>query len=357
MIDTIKFKVPINEEQYKNIRSGERFLKIKRDGDREFIEFDIKNHDIYVGSYSRKITVKIKPNFIDIEFSVPKILFGHNVSLISNNSEIEEAVVRVFLAIKEVIPDVMNFREWGVTRLDLCWAWKFPSQEEAEKALGIVKTLKYKGFKEHDYKTAKMWVSDRYALKFYLKAPEFATHDFKALIDRKYDDKAMFVSELSQGVLRYEISMRNKLLVERYKKGLVFSDIMQMDLIEELKHYFYYLVKIEPMIMNLDDVMNLLLSKYKKTKAIQLYQFYRAYYSDVKKDRLFLQQSYDNSTIWRNLKDLQEAGVGIPSDDVEEYEFDLDIPSDNSVFITGDNAEASPVDTLENCEDLYTKKP
>jgi hypothetical protein len=60
---------------------------------------------------------------------------------------------------------------------------------------------------------------------------------------------------------------------------------------------------------------------------MHLWQFYEVYHGKDEQKREILEKKFDRQTIWRCLKDLSEAGIGLPVGNVSR-EFKLEIPSD-----------------------------
>ncbi|MGL6340362.1 MAG: phage/plasmid replication domain-containing protein [Waterburya sp.] len=231
MLDTIKLGIPISEGQHENLvntanqdsgwqwvmfnsQAGElRFLRHKG-----LIQADQQ-------SFRREIFWDI-PEFYEkdnthltFEFSVPKYWYGHNIHLLYDYvGAIREFRQLIQKQLNLTLPEVET---WQVWRADICYAWRCPTQQIAEKILGKIKKLHFPRKRPHIYGDSIMFTGTTYSLKFYLKLTEFFAHDRKALL--KGDAKLEWVNYLEQkadGVLRCEATLRRKYLERKGIKTL-----------------------------------------------------------------------------------------------------------------------------------------
>lgn len=330
MIDTIGFSFPISESDARKVRAKGNEIQKKNFLERR-IEFTYINSEVFVGSFSRKVVIRIKNCTLNAEFSVPKLVFGHNISLIDKAKTIEgietlrEAITREF----EISPP--PYKEWEIYRVDLCYAWKYKEKSQASRVLSILKNLRYLNFKIHTYPTSIMWVGQDYSIKFYEKNAEFINHDFKELHKNpKSFDRAYNLLEFSQEVLRFEVSMKKKHLNGLFGDRLRIDELLKYDLEGILSRYLYKVIRVENNMMGILKVQKVLETKFPPDKAVRLFTFYTNYYSDKPEERAFIIKNFDRRTIWLYLKNLREAGVGLPSDN-SDVQLDLNIPSKDCV--------------------------
>jgi hypothetical protein len=102
---------------------------------------------------------------------------------------------------------------WELYRADICYAWRFPSQDSAQQYLDSLKHLHYPRKAPAIYATSVVFSGTTYSFKFYLKLPEFRTHDLKELRKSKASIEWMnHLEDLADGVLRCEATLRRKWL-------------------------------------------------------------------------------------------------------------------------------------------------
>jgi len=328
MIDTVSWRVMLDESQEEKILSKSK----------EFTEFDhssgttnfrIVKTNIDIGSFDSNVTIKCyESGLAHIEFSLPKQYLGNNIELLYP-SRVEQAMNRVYDNLVEHFGDFPHYRNWCLTRFDLCYAWRFGDQKTAEDSLRVLKTFDYPRKNKYIYKDSVMWRGKYFSLKFYLKEPEITKHDYKKLRDKGLYELAETLRELSNGVLRFEITFRKEALNNLFnKRTLSYRDLQDKDKIETILSIYLnkLLLKLDPSTMGDRDVLKTLRNTYSNRKALRLFTFYLLYNSPKLNHRQILIDHHNPSTIWRNKSDIAKAGVGLPNHDLTS--FTLDIPSD-----------------------------
>jgi len=325
MIDTIKFRVPITEALRMTLIKMSRSTASK-DQPTDTYLYKIFNVDVALGSWSRHINIFLRNDELAcaIEFSVPKQFYGNNIVLLPLSS-LPEALQTVQQGLQEQFPAIPPYKEWEILRLDLCYAWKFQDQAQAEDVLSHLLSVsrprdsrqKFLNYPRQSF----MYAGDRYTQKFYLKKPEFLKHDFSAF---GTSDEGYQLLNKAEGVLRYEISMRQRLLKDLFGSHLTVHRLLEHDIIKIHQEYFNkFIQNIGKESMTDSEIFNKLKQTYGKSRAVSLYQFYQTYIrSDF--DRAVLTSTYSRQTIWRNFKLLTNAKIGISS----MTQFDLNIPDD-----------------------------
>jgi hypothetical protein len=187
-------------------------------------------------SYHRELRWDIDPVYSDnakliLEFSIPKYWYGHNVRLLYD-------FLKALHVLKGALEQLFKLRgrgklcdpaTWHLYRVDVCYAWQFPNQVSAQEYLDSLKHLHYPRKRPIIYPTSVVFQGATYTLKFYLKYPEFRTHDLKELVKSKASlEWINYIEGLAVGVLRCEATLRRKYLKV---KGL----LTVADLVEPLK--------------------------------------------------------------------------------------------------------------------------
>jgi len=228
MIDTVTFSAQLTEQQFELLRkkSVEHIGRNNAEGE---IEYRIVKGEITVGSHDAKITIRCYEDDLKAQFqvSLPKQYYGHNIMLLPC-SLVEQVLVGLHGKLQAFIGAFPPYKEWRVERLDLCYAWRF---SDHAMATGVLRLLSCFDFARKDKllypEESIQWPGRAYALKFYLKAPEFMKHDFKhiAQVDR---DKASEWYEFALGVLRFEVSFRKSMLPELFegRERITYKDLL-----------------------------------------------------------------------------------------------------------------------------------
>lgn len=334
MIDTVTFSVQLSEEQYEFLRQ-KSMEHIGRNNAAREIEYRIVKGEITVGSHDSKITVRCYEDDLKAQFqvSLPKQYYGHNIMLLPC-SLVEQVLVGLHEKLQAFVGSFPPYKEWSVERLDLCYAWRFSDHSTATGVLRLLSCFDFARKDKLQYPDESVyWPGRAYAVKFYLKAPEFMKHDYKH-ISRIDIDKANEWYELALGVLRFEVSFRKSMLIELFKGKVhvTYEDLLDEEyLVALLNSYKNKLFSnLNPKLTTDKEVMDILKQAYPHRKALRLYSFYKQFYSDLPHEKQFLKDSYHQSTIWRNKHDLASAGVGIRSN-MPTLDVSLDIPSPLSV--------------------------
>lgn len=227
MIDTLKLGIPLTQKQFERIHgiafsanrpqwalfypdTGE--LRLRRVS-------GLLNAD--QESFHREIRWDVSPTyrageaFLIVELSLPKFWYGHNIHLLYD-------FVAALERLKNLLDNQFNLKtsgrlpkvwKWEVYRVDCCYAWRVPSQAIAQQLLDSLKHIHFPRKRPIIYPTAILFAGTTYSLKFYLKLPEFKTHDLKALI--KANAPLEWVNHLeskAEGVMRCEATLRRKYL-------------------------------------------------------------------------------------------------------------------------------------------------
>ena len=172
-------------------------------------------------SFHREIRFDISTNytpdstFLTLEFSVPKFWYGHNISLLHD-------WLGALKHFRKLLQSQLHCRfpkvkTWKVSRLDVCYAWRCPSQDIAQKLLDSLKRLHFPRTKPIIYPDAILFAGHTRSVKLYLKLPEFINHDRKVLLKSNCNFEWInYLEDKASGVLRYEATLRRKFLKQRH---------------------------------------------------------------------------------------------------------------------------------------------
>jgi len=150
MIDTVRFFIPIREEHFKAI-SSRGFGIFKVDGSSRFTSLKAWNSLANLGSFDMNLNLFLPSSDVCyLEFSLPKYLNGHNISLINAQDAIK-AMDKIYIDLVDFYGIFPPYKMWLVCRLDICYAWKLKNQFDADRAMSVLKLLQYKGFKALTY--------------------------------------------------------------------------------------------------------------------------------------------------------------------------------------------------------------
>jgi len=323
VVDTIRFQIPSsilldNDIKSKSIETV-KFSHVTHE-----VHYRIYTSEISLGSYNRDINLFMgKDGFWYLELSIPKFILGHNIYLYYDYKHVVRLLfTELRLKLSKHFPD---FTLWKIQRIDLCYAWKYENQELAETTIRTLHTLDYDRKSKSIIDDNIMFKGSSYSVKFYLKYPEFYKHDYKIL---KYQGKYDFAERLlnlSNGVLRFEITMRKAALVQYFK-----SDVYIHHINDEFiyNRFDYYLSKLMINTNSSNYLQNKqkLCSIYGVTKAGHLLLFLNFFQTLGKKE---LKSLFDRKTIYRNIKLLKQANINFVSSGSSQIVFK--IPSPNVV--------------------------
>lgn len=226
MIDTIKLGIPLTQKQHTLIRAvadandcWQWILHNPSTG--ELLFRRTKGLASVDGqSFHRQLRWDIPTDYgsdckLFIEFSIPKYWYGQNIRLLYDFvkalKQLKSTLDQQFkLRGKNRLPEIET---WHISRVDVCYAWKFPSQLLAQRYLDSLKHLHFPRKRPVIYPTAILFAGSTYSLKFYLKLPEFKSHDRKELLKSNASlEWINYCESIADGVLRFEATLRQKYL-------------------------------------------------------------------------------------------------------------------------------------------------
>ncbi len=316
MIDTVRFRISISRE-LAELLAGNAVKRSQINLEDNKLEYQNFNKLVNLPSSTSTISLFLNsPECVFLECSLPKQLLGNNIQLLPC-SRVEEALALIHAGLCRLYGSFPSYETWMLQRADFCYAWKFETQEQAEQMLKFIKLYDFPRKKRHDYPTTVMFSGHMYSVKFYLKNPEFERNSVKKLRESKSlsDPEIDHLVDLSQGVLRFEVTCRKEQLKYLFSK-LTYSALTdQQKIIGFLHYYLTKLLKTDNVQVMTDiEVMGKLKQTYPPAKSARLFTFWNMFNDPEKQRFALVKKEYNHSTIWRNLADLKLAKVGISSE-------------------------------------------
>lgn len=253
MIDTIRLGIPLTQRQFERIQKS-AFASAKPQWAILYPETGELVLRRITGlastdqsSFHREIKWDVPYRYrkddthLTVELSLPKLYYGQNIRLLYN-----------FMAALELLKSMLekqfefkgkgrliDILRWQVWRLDVCYAWKCPSQQVAQQVLDSMKHLSFPRKRPTIYPTAILFAGATYSLKFYLKLPEFKHHDRKVLLKANASLEWINHCEMmADGVLRAEATLRRKYLKRRGIETV--ADILRPETVYEFHNLEQY---------------------------------------------------------------------------------------------------------------------
>lgn len=328
MIDTLRLRIPLDLASYASAQNKcVRFTSASPNeaGYRK----DNYSKTLVIKPHRAKIRVSLfKEECMFVEFSVPKYWFGHNVLLFDPKDlplvldDLKNRLEDTFEI--STLPDYLT---WRIQRVDICYAWKFNSNEEARLALASMKPYELPRKDQVIYDTTVWYKGNSFSSKFYLKHDEFLQGDYKELMKWGDSPFADGVAQMGDGVLRFEVEMRKGKLDSVFKKDIFPQDIMDTDKIHVLLCQFLSDITktIDTSLMDLAKVSRLITVGSTRRQAWELFSFYRIYSSNNPVDHEIL-KLLPKATYYAKIKQIKALGVGIYDQD-SRLAFAFDIPS------------------------------
>ena len=223
---------------------------------------------------------------------------------------------------------------WRIQRLDICYAWKLLSNEDAHLALATMKPYELPRKNQVVYDTTIKFAGYSYSATFYLKHEEFLAKDCQELTKWGFGSFAEHITKLSEGVLRFEVSMHKPKLDTFFGKDIFYEDIMDTERMQSILRTFLTEITstTDHSLMDLAKVSRLITNESTRRQAWDNWCFYRAHSSSNPIDREML-KLLPRATRYTKLKRLKELGVGVYDQD-NNLAFAFDIPSPYEVVDT-----------------------
>jgi hypothetical protein len=226
---------------------------------RDYIKRPSSNYDIAIAVIQFK-------DYIELNLSIPKYLYGNNVMMFTDsifNNEafqyanemnldvaFEKAFARLGKFIRklfsEIFPATMKIdrRDVEIKRVDFCWNQVFRDEADAKMYLMYQKMIKKKGARisseaMRSYETSIFYNSEYYTAKIYHKGTEYSRGDrLKHLAYNRLKKKEVFPVEDKDGllglqscanrILRYEVTFKKPYLQYYYWRYYYRKDVKRI---------------------------------------------------------------------------------------------------------------------------------
>lgn len=173
--------------------------------------FTVGRHRI---ASEKKQVIRVNcPDFLVVEFSVPKFLYGVNFFNLSMLEAVDGLYsFRRFFTEKFSV-SLPDFYHWLVVRADISVNFDFGNSSNISSFIDLFRNLNYPRRKRptvwHDSLLFKGFSS---TIKLYNKHAEFRLHDYERLKTLYDKNLAQRVYDLTSGIFRFEISYRKRKL-------------------------------------------------------------------------------------------------------------------------------------------------
>lgn len=338
MIDTMRFKLHVTPEQHDLLTKG--FLTVPyraKDGSLK----QKKIGHIEIPPYLSKINLlsfSDQYSTLYMEGSIPKLWYGENVHLFYP-IQLEATLEIIYRLLVDKLGSFPHYSLWEIQRLDMCYAWKFGTEQEAIDAIRLAQTLDYPRKDRHPYKDESVdFGRGSTKIKFYRKYPEFKKVGLPQLSSHLALTSGGQILELAKGVVRFEITFRRKALQYLLKKkSITYKDFVSDEIF--ITFMRDVLIKFDGKsnknLIELDLYGKALSKIYKAGKVGRLMSHIVGYILASPEIKKILKRYSNSSDLTSNKKALTEAGV-VFSPVIYESFFKFPIPSDLVVNLAPD---------------------
>ncbi|MBT9175104.1 MAG: hypothetical protein DDT22_00778 [candidate division WS2 bacterium] len=362
MFDTVEFLVPVNRKVLDMLISRS-ILTQRVDKTNGSIEFEYSNLFQYQ-SWLYKVIYKLSDEkfvydpgikktqlvggypHIRFAFSVPKILWGHNLYSASETALYlaVDMVKRSFE--KEYNVKLIPFTDWYLMRLDLCMNFILNNADEVKNYIRYLQRFDYQrrywkdySHKNFDQKESLYFSSRHSTFKVYHKGPEFRVHDKRRF---KNQLEAQSLYNFANKIIRFEVELKNRL---RYIYGEHFSNFHKKKIVHNWNGYIPFknalrLIDFENEIMRIiklltitkeskpmrsEQVLKVLIQHYSSAQARS---FYAVFCTILTCGMFEARRLYSGNLIRRAKLAFNEHGISFVLSDIEKLDCDLGFPED-----------------------------
>lgn len=347
MIDSVGVEIPVSLEAAKMVAAKLGYLRSTERVEEGEISLVWERQDVeFWPSSTRKIVGNVKlhgshhldwPALVNFpSFSVPKLVYGHNVAMVYSLQKPLEVFRRLFLRQFDLQgADVAPVNSWAVSRLDLCYGFRIGA-ENVRLMMRYLKRVEVARKEALTYPHTVLWKGREYSAKFYEKGPEFRKHDAIELINAGRLDVAQKWDSIAMETLRFEVTLRRSALMRFLDRNTVLvAHIDDAFIFDRLRYYVRKVcMDFRNEVWDLEDCVERIAeaSQGKNGKAGRLTGFYLLY-SSMGAARC--REIVGRSQFFANRRELREMGVRL-IDMEEELPEDLrgvwlDVPSQYAV--------------------------
>ena len=286
---------------------------------------------------------------ISFEYSVPKILYGHNLVSV-HPCLIYESMHKVKDAFEEFygieLPDPP---EWYLYRLDTCTNFVLDDELQVRRYISYLQRLNYPRRVKNIYEDTGLFFASRHStLKVYCKGAEFKKHDMQRFAD---EERAKQLHAQAQRILRIEVEYRRRIrdLIEQDEKenNLTLKKFQGCVRMKDFLDIFHFEEEMERVvlkilcgtttkIMETEDALSRLRQKLSDRQART---FHHIYLLIVTQGQTRAKKSVPKGTYYRALRAFRQLGISLIVLDNKDTGCFLDkgIPSDFSIEINEQN--------------------
>ena len=226
MIDTVCFLTPKIPKLYIDIIRTKLKYYICFDNAKLETVYEFSTGSI-LGSFDSSINIKINvDNSIKITCSIHKIILGYNIAYGSDNLILLANCLKKILykTLEVKLPDVLD---WELVRLDYTLTFDLGNQENVESYINSLRMTASYARRETDGKDNQgVWLNGATTvIKFYNKQREYIKHDYKKIKNVAGVEKADELIDLSQGLLRVEVSIFSRKIKQLFQRTKYRKDL------------------------------------------------------------------------------------------------------------------------------------
>jgi hypothetical protein len=257
LIDTIRFLIPIlmwdyellREKTVRTLRIDQNDVEMNERNGVGLIMFDFHGFDVKLpDSWAYGVSAKLSRDewlydekecspwlnrkstpYVIFEFSVPKVLYGHNLESCDWNDCVD-ACYKVREAFKTQYGlDLPDLDGWYPTRVDTCANYILPSKDAVLKWLTYASKFDYPRKPRFPQSDSLYFASRHSTFKAYCKGSEFKAHDSKRIADELQRKQ---LQKKADCILRIESEHRG--LIKQLSEDIVCGKAKRKDM--EIKH-------------------------------------------------------------------------------------------------------------------------
>lgn len=347
----------------------------------------------YNGKCPQKHQVNYK--YIEVECSLHKLMMGHNVSGGPQDIKLSIAYLVSFLE-NTINIKLPKYNTWHLERIDIAYCYDLKKLKNVIQFLDQLKNLKFPRRKSpatYPGSTGLYWSGTTDTFKMYAKGVEYKKHDYKRIkkygyylldkiqTDEKNTDlriqKKDIIKNLlqtnenmlkySQGVLRMEIELHKKKLVDLFAENINYYNVNQFDvgfnyvrtgiLIEKLSNDIlegYAMERIKKILNDVTYTKIINDTKGVNNKLTSDYGFrlgntlYATWSKLATQGEEYTIQSMSKASYYRHIKLLRESNIGWQQTDIKvnkDYKI-IDFNPTNFYKFMLDNLEIKGEDDL-----------
>ncbi|MFD0677390.1 MULTISPECIES: hypothetical protein [unclassified Paenibacillus] len=175
---------------------------------------------------------------LEIDFSIPKFLFGNNVNLLKE-SDIPLFLQRLQSRLHELFNIHVRNEDWYTKRLDVCW--NFPVNDEIDDYLKELAAMKFPRMKLETHGICETVIHKNKSrrISFYNK--------YKECISNRQSQK---IIDKAQGLLRMEINLKGKSL-SKYSPKRKATELLTRSFFDYITQPIVKQIKLSPAIEGL----------------------------------------------------------------------------------------------------------